>query len=476
MKKLYFFPSVLCLLFVVACEKDNSGPDPKDDIALKDSIYNNFQNLGAGYDVFDNYADVVKVKGQILDLVKLSNDQYLEKKTIEKGTFHTVEGKTVNEYLHNFSTKTNLSGSYGFFSGSLSVNYESSQYSNFTNSFATVQSLINKYLLQVKKEYSADDLKNYLTEKFVADINNPALSSTDIFSTYGTHCLRSIIVGGRLDFNVSANESYISSDQTIGVHARASFKSLFTTVNIENTTVDETSQKEFESHMEKSLEVYGGSSQYGQNIINEGNYDAWIESIATNHVFCEYGDDPFIPIWELCDNAARKSELQDDYENWSANRQYKSNVDKIEITFAFADSSFARIRGDANPATGVSVVMVESQITLRLNDSKNVDLVLFYDLYELGGDNTHYKGEHVIKDIYKGTTYNILGIVGDTTCFCGETLWSKTTDWTDFKGTCSFVDAFQFKADDLAGMDNKAGVKGKVRFEAWVAEKNKSLF
>ncbi|MGC9344263.1 MAG: MAC/perforin domain-containing protein, partial [Bacteroidales bacterium] len=256
----YLIPTsvIILLLSLISCEKDDDlNPDNPSDKARSDSIYASYQNLGSGYDVFDNYADVVKVRGQVFDLVKLHDNNYLEKKTIEKGTFHTVEGKTVSEYLHNFSTKTNVSGSYGFFSGSLSVNYETSQYSSHTNSFATVQSLINKYLLQVKKEYNADDLKKYTTAKFKEDINNQNLSSFDIFTMYGTHCMRSIIVGGRLDFNVTAKESYVSDSKSIGVHARAAFKSLFAKVNMENETVDETEQSEFESHMERNLEVYG---------------------------------------------------------------------------------------------------------------------------------------------------------------------------------------------------------------------------
>jgi hypothetical protein len=393
---------------------------------------------------------------------------------IEKSTFHTVEGKTISEYLNNFKLNTNISGNYKVFSGSLSANFETTQYKKATNSFATVQSLINKYLLQIKKEYNADDLKKYLTEKFIADINDQSLSSSDIFATYGTHCMRSIIVGGRLDFNISANESKVSSSTTIGAHARAAFKTMFSKVSLEINMVNEKEQKEFESHMEKKLEVYGGASQYGQMIINEGNYDEWIESIKNNYVFCEYGDDAFIPVWELCNNETRKKQLETDFKTWAVNREYKDNTEKIEITFAFADTtSWTNIRGDAHPAAHNNDNIVESSVALRVNKDKNIDLILYYSQEELGGDKTAFKNVATIKNIYKGSNYNIIDIVGDTTCYSSELVTKNYYSWNKFKSTCSFVENFQYKADDnkTDNLKGKVGIKGTVRFEAFVEPK-----
>jgi len=474
MIKRLLFPLLFTLMiaFSISCEQDdNLGPSGADEKAHSDSIYLKYPNLGSGYDVFDNYADVDKVKGQILELVELEKDNLLQIKVLEKGTFHTIEGRTLEEYLHNFSTKTNISGSYSFFSGSLSVNYESSQYSKYTNSFATVQSLIKKNLLQVKKEINTIDLKDYLADKFQQDLNNPTLTGRDIFEAYGTHCLRSIVVGGRLDFNVTANEKYVSSSESIGVHARAAFKSIFTSVNIDNETVNETEQSNFQSHMEKNLEVYGGECEYGQNIINDGDYREWIGSISENHVFCEYGEDPFIPIWELCDDATRSSQLENYYAQWAEERQYKSNVEKIEIEYTFADSTFERVYGDANPASSAGPVYVESLVTLRVNEAGNIDMDVYYLLKELYHD-TKYEETHTIHDIYQGNSYTILAIDGDTSCFCGETLWSATYGWKPFQSSCSFLEDFHFQADLPGGrMDGRAGVKGTVRVNAFVEKK-----
>ena len=484
MKKLLSVLVILLFILSISCEKEGDGslPGPDDsenpkDLAIRDSLDKAYQNLGSGYDVFENYADVIKVKGHILDLLALHNDHLLEKKLIEKGTFQTVEGRHVEEYLHNFSSRTNVSGSYGFFSGSLSVNYEKSQYSSLTNSFATVQSLINKQLFQIKKEYNTEDLKEYLLDKFEEDINDPNLSSDDIFSTYGTHCMRSIIVGGRLDFSVTANQKYVQTGYTIGAHARAAFKSMFGSASIESDLENSEEQSTFNSHMEKKLEVYGGSSQYGQNIINDEDYTAWISSISEeNHVFCEYGDDPFIPVWEFCEDQARSDELESAFEDWAENRQYSVNMDKMTIEYPFADSSFGmregdyRGGGDGHPATERGPVSVVSRVKLIVNKEANVDVELYFRLKEHIDNWTEYKGKHTLHNLYDGDLYDIVGIEGDTSCYCAQVLYDATYGWTDFESKSPFIENFQFQADhkNTGNMDNRAGIRGTLKFSVFV--------
>lgn len=72
--------------------------------------------------------------------------------------------------------------------------------------------------------------------------------------------------------------------------------------------------------MEKHLEVYGGSSELGQHIINKDDYDAWIGSIGNNLVFCNYTQNGLIPIWYFCNDATRKAALETAYSTWATDR------------------------------------------------------------------------------------------------------------------------------------------------------------
>ena len=95
---------------------------------------------------------------------------------------------------------------------------------------------------------------------------DPPDDPLDVFATFGTHVLRGVIVGGRLDLTTSANMSFERQGRTIDVYARASFKSMFASASIETQVIDEQSQSEFSATEETHLEVYGGRSEYGQYI------------------------------------------------------------------------------------------------------------------------------------------------------------------------------------------------------------------
>lgn len=112
---------------------------------------------------------------------------------------------------------------------------------------------------------------------------------------------------------------------------------------------------------------------------------------------------------------------------------------------------------------------MESELNLVLNGEGNIDLTIAYRLREQYGDHTEYSDIHTISNIYEGSVYEIVGIEGETRCFVGETLWEPVNDRTNFKGSCSFVQDYQFLLKGL-NCDNNTGVRGKLRFKACVIE------
>lgn len=302
---------------VCSCETFNdlfNSDDVPDDIR-------GAENLGAGYDVFDNYADVLDLKAKVLDFNKMEADGMIEYKPIEKGVFKTVSGTSIDEYAESLNTTTKLSGSYRYFSGAVETNFSQSSYSKTRHSFATVQSQINKHGLRVAPNYRAEDLIPYLTEKADEDINNPDMDPSQLFISYGTHCVTGLILGGRLDYSVTADMSKVNSSKSIKVFAEASFDAMFASASASNETVTESEMSSFREHMEKRLEIYGGAAEYGQNIINDNDYTAWINSIGENYIFCEFQDKGLIPIWDFCTDDTRKTEIEEAFADWAEQRQ-----------------------------------------------------------------------------------------------------------------------------------------------------------
>ncbi len=310
----------LFLLLLISCSKESDDlPGPFQPIDDPEQV-NGLDNLGSGYDVFENFADASKVKSAILDYRKLNREGLVEMKNLEHSTFHTTSGKTVTEYAQSLSASVGVSGSYMFFSGSVKTNFSESRYCYDSYSFATYHSLIQKYQLRIPTDWSAEDLKPYLTDMAREKINDPSIPPTQIFQIYGTHCMTGLVVGGRLDYSVSARTRDLKENVSIGVYAEASFSEGLGSGSINTSVITESEYNQFTSSMEKHLEVYGGSSELGQHIINKDDYDAWINSVENNLVFCNFTQNGLIPVWEFCDDPARKAGLQDAYASWATER------------------------------------------------------------------------------------------------------------------------------------------------------------
>jgi len=308
-----------CLLalwpLLLACELFGGGGDG-------DHILSGMDFVGRGYDVFSNYADPLEVKAEVLDFQAMLDDGLIERIQLDVSDFQTIEGVDVNEYMNKLSVDVGVSGGYAGFSGSVEVNFDESHYTNSEYSFATVQTLIKKYSARIGLGTTADDLKDYLTDGAQAAINEDTLSPEEVFVSFGTHVLRGIIIGGRLDYNVSADMSQVGSSQRIGVLAEAGYDGAFS-VNVFAESVTEEEMLSFSSKQKKSLKVYGGSSEYGQYIIaeDEQGYTPWIESLKDNPVFCDFDQTtPIVPIWELCDDPTRAAALESGYADYAAKR------------------------------------------------------------------------------------------------------------------------------------------------------------
>jgi hypothetical protein len=273
--------------------------------------------LGSGYNIGGGYADVADVRAHVLNLAALQGDGLLRQVQYERASYQVVSGQTSRDYLSNLQVKVGVAGQGFGFSGSLKAAYSQERYGSQHYAFATVQSVIRKHGLRVAESVSPEQLRSYLAPAAAAAINNAAVAPVDLFATFGTHVLRGIIVGGRLDFTTSANMSFESQSRSIDVYARASFKSLFASASIETQVIDQESRSEFSATEETHLEVYGGRSEYGQYIVNQGQYENWVESVNDNAVFMDFESTGLVGIWELASDPARRAAIRSAFDAYA---------------------------------------------------------------------------------------------------------------------------------------------------------------
>ncbi|HBD96133.1 MAG: hypothetical protein A2015_07365 [Spirochaetes bacterium GWF1_31_7] len=292
------------------------------------------QAIGRGYDVFGNYADPEYLKGSILDYQALIDNSQIEKIMLEKGDFTSSSGKTFSEYSNSLNIKTNISGNYKFYSGSMKTNFTTDRFNSSQYQFATVHSDIKKYSLTIKNEDKVNysNLKKYLTQTFKERINDSTDDCYEIFNTYGTHVLTGIIMGARLDYSLSAQTTASTGSETIENYAKASYKSLFSSASL-SVDVKTSSywSERFESTEVRTF-VIGGKSEYGQHINNDGDYTKWIDSINDNTVFSNITADGIVPVWELTDNTVKKELLKKAFERWATERELNFTPEAIAKT------------------------------------------------------------------------------------------------------------------------------------------------
>jgi hypothetical protein len=359
----------LILLITGACKKSGTDTTPVTPTGGVDpSTITGAENLGAGYDVFDNYADGSKVKATILDFSKLNKDNLIQVKTIEGGSFSTCAGTSIDEYSSSLSVMASLSGSYMYFSGAIKTNFDKTRYQYEAFSFATVKSLIEKTQIRLPLDMTPAELKPYLTATFKSKLNDASVSPATLFTLYGTHCMTGIMLGGRLDYSVSDSTSDLTEGKSISVYAEADFSNNVATISGSVGVVTTEEYNKYLHSCRKILHVYGGRSEFGQQIINKDNYDDWINSIADHSVLCNFAQYGLVPIWEFCESQSRKSELMAAFQTWADDRKITVYSEprwcildvKVEFGFNTLDPLpingrlYHRIKADLNCGCGGS--------------------------------------------------------------------------------------------------------------------------
>jgi MAC/Perforin domain len=408
--------SFFLLLSISSCDFVANLTDSSKDAGSDPSEASGFVNLGAGYDVFDNYADVEKVKAVILDTEAMNGAGLIEQKTLEKSVFETSSGTSISTYASSLQVMASLEGEYMYFSGAVKTNFSQSRYKSEEYSFATVHSSINKYILRVNLGLTGADLIPYLTEQAKSVINDPAVTPAALFNVYGTHVLTGIIVGGRLDFNISARTTDLSASKSIGVYATASFKNSFSSASVSVETLSDSEWASYNNSKEEKLEIYGGASEFGQFIINDGQYEQWIGSIQDNLVFADFtSSNALMPIWELADASERKSQLLAGFNTWASDRLIittpaprksiidvrvqNSGSDNLANTFVSAGLTFTKLPIDLNAGSGGDFIYV--YYTIGLDDGSS-GLVPINDLYTIDasdGEGSRGSGDFINVDL-----------------------------------------------------------------------------
>lgn len=176
-----------------------------------DGAYEQFVNinvlssyLGYGYDVInDPYMDkdYINMSAPILDMdaIKKANLRMIKE---YKANSYSYEGSDMQEIVDKYSASFKVDVGIGkgkskAFSGGLKTAYKGSNevktYLKFYKNVYQVKTF-NLYLTD-----SLLDMQDYLSSEFLDDVNT--MNAKMLFNKYGTHLIREVAMGGRLELN-----------------------------------------------------------------------------------------------------------------------------------------------------------------------------------------------------------------------------------------------------------------------------------
>ena len=274
-----------------------------------------YKYLGMGYDAAGEYASDGSVRAMMVDIDKLEDDELIaDPLSLNTTNERYIYGKTYEEYQSNLSQTANISARFKAFSLSVSNSFSAQTLSSQENEFASFRSITQKRSIKFLNSVTAETMKNYLLDNVKSDINSSSVSPETLFAKYGTHLLTGFILGGSLDFSMSADVSSMSSAVEWSVAASGGFKVLSKGASASVEVDSYNAMKRESSNFESSLKARGGESQYtSQNPnVSESTYTSWLSSLENQNkwVMIDYDGTQMIPIWELADDASRQTEIQ----------------------------------------------------------------------------------------------------------------------------------------------------------------------
>ena len=340
MKNAIYLLLSIILTFVSCSDSDNDqneypGPNPQPENPYKTGkdlssskqikwenrgINDDFLMLGYGYDATGKYAHPASLRNKIFDVDKYNADN---------------RGVTLFKY-NSSSGGINFSGtkaeslerlaSLAGFSKDESVSYKNLFKATFEGTFAYDTSFPNldyhylggssiatSYLARFI--YRENDVAKYLTEQFKSDIE--VLSPDEIIKKYGTHLLREVYVGHRIDYLYRANTSdYSTLNSWSGYNAYCYFKIPNSGLTIYKP--DSTNPQKENLYIEALYATLPNPNVWMLDITNYQGEPINFDSKMTDEsmTLINFSDKALIPIYELIEDVNKKEELRLAYEKY----------------------------------------------------------------------------------------------------------------------------------------------------------------
>lgn len=281
--------------------------------------------LGRGYDITGMYADSSSPKEAVLSFPLLAEANMVKRDlNYRNADFTETYGNTSQEFSASLARQASIGASLDVkgivaFQTELSSRYSKNEYGSDAYAFAVIRSRIKNDAYYLDKRSDPRKLSQYISEQFKRDLR--VLSPSQLIAKYGTHVMLGGVWGARLDHHFSEKKTASGYDQSASkafeARARASYFGITAGASAGASQTTGSSEASASTSGKKQTILHGGDPQFGQLIMQNLNYEAWVASINDkNIVWMDYYPESLQPIYLFAQTDAQREALEKGYNEY----------------------------------------------------------------------------------------------------------------------------------------------------------------
>ena len=229
------------------------------------------------------------------------------------GQSSTIVANSVKDVYTEFNLKLSAKVKLAVFSGSASTEFSQSSTDHEESAYTKVVS----YFVKSRQTINIPESQYKLTDQFVKDLNG-TMSPNALFQKYGTHLVKEVFLGGRLELNYTTKKTTQDTNSSIKASAEASYGFISGSASTEYKK----KASEMSAKSDLNVRVVGGNSPAitGIEDLKEA-YKSWCASLddAKKCAPCGINSyDSLVPIWTFCKDATRRAAIANKFEKAAA--------------------------------------------------------------------------------------------------------------------------------------------------------------
>jgi hypothetical protein len=213
------------------------------------------------------------------------------------GTFQ--ENSSAEQTQTDFAFSVGISGSYGFYSGSVQANASSKTDRSATSYHCGFQSVVNCGTVYFNQGGNVDQIRNCLQPGLLAALDSihDNSSAAAFVDQFGTHLVLGVALGGAIYISTSAGTTSLATQTAISTEASAKYEAVNSASLTASATYSLSTMFASENY-DYTINTIGGSSvaTANLNVAEPATYSTWADSCTTSTV---YKVNQTMELWEL---------------------------------------------------------------------------------------------------------------------------------------------------------------------------------